>query len=337
MKRILAAVTFLFLVGCASSSSQYYEAVQKAAEANSKAAQAKYEALSLIASSGDGQAASAAVMALALSQTPTINPMPQQSEALQWASVLASPVTSLGMMWMQADSAKTMARYNSEVDLARVAATSADNQALYSSFVNSNAITGEVATAGLNAMGNVDYSMFVDGMVTLGVAGLGTADSIATTGIQTTGAVGVSGMNSLNDLGKYSTYTVGAVATAGFDSLNDLGKFGILTTAQTGVAGMEGMATISSGYNTLIGNMHSTNAATLTTLVSDANASWGAALNDSTAAWGAALSDTNTNNIFSQANYVSIVEGMQASIDALVNKLAAPVTCQDVAGTIVCN
>ena len=111
MKALAIVVLAVFVTGCASSSSQYYEAVQKTAEANALAHQAKFDALSKIAASGDGQAASAAVMALALTNTQSIQPIPQQSEALQWASVLATPVTSLGMMWMQADSAKTMARY----------------------------------------------------------------------------------------------------------------------------------------------------------------------------------------------------------------------------------
>src|SRR5210317_347596 len=158
MKAILSVLCAVLVAGCASSTTQYYEAVQKAAEANSAAAQSKFEALSKIAASGDGQAASAAVMALALTQTSTVQPVPQQSEAIQWASVLASPVTSLGMMWMQADSAKTMARYNSKVDLAQVAADAQTQQALYGSF-------SDISSAGFTAVGNVDYTPFINGMV----------------------------------------------------------------------------------------------------------------------------------------------------------------------------
>ena len=106
----LVILSFVFLAGCTSTTTQYYEAVTAAANANATASQAKFDALAAIAASGDGQAASAAVMALAITQTPTINPVPQQSQALQWASILATPVTSLGMMWMQSDSAKTMAK-----------------------------------------------------------------------------------------------------------------------------------------------------------------------------------------------------------------------------------
>ena len=55
--KFLFASLFLVLVGCSSSTSQYYEAVEKAAQANAAASQAKFEALSKIASAGDGQAA----------------------------------------------------------------------------------------------------------------------------------------------------------------------------------------------------------------------------------------------------------------------------------------
>jgi hypothetical protein len=203
MKIIAAALSVLVLTSCASSNSLYYEAVQKTAEANAKAVQAKFNALSQIASSGDGQAASAAVMALALTQTSSVQPIPQKSEAIQWASILASPVTSLGMMWMQADSAKTMARYNAQVDLASVQADAQTQQALYGSFTN-------ISNAGLDAVGNVDYTPFIDGMVNLGTAGLDSSENIATLGVN------------------------GAVT---------LGTAGITATQNVGIAGMEGIYT----------------------------------------------------------------------------------------------
>lgn len=224
MKKFLVVFCVAVLTGCAGSTSQYYEAVQKAAEASSAAHQAKFEALSKIAASGDGQAASAAVMALALTQTQTIQPMPQQSEAIQWASVLASPVTSLGMMWMQADSAKTMARYSSKTDLARVAAESKDNQALYGAFVDS-------AAAGYEALGNVDYTPFINGMVDLGTAGIDGAVTLGTAGFE-------------------SNVTLG---TAGLDSNVTLGTAGISGVVDMGLAGIEGVTDVSTvGFGTLL-------------------------------------------------------------------------------------
>jgi hypothetical protein len=212
MKAALLAVLF-FMVGCASTNSLYYESVQKTAEANARAVQAKFDALSKIASSGDGQAASAAVMALALTGTPNSQPIPQKSEAIQWASILASPVTSLGMMWMQADSAKTMARYNAQVDLASVAADAQTQQALYGSF-------SDISSAGFTAVSNVDYTPFIDGMVDLGTTGI---DNLTTMG------------------------------TAGFDANVDLGTAGItgvVDVATTGITGVVGLGTV--GYETML-------------------------------------------------------------------------------------
>jgi hypothetical protein len=203
----------LFIAGCASTNSLYYEAVQKTAEANARAVQAKFDALSKIASSGDGQAASAAVMALALTGTPNSQPIPQKSEAIQWASILASPVTSLGMMWMQADSAKTMARYNAQVDLASVAADAETQQALYGSF-------SDISSAGFTAVSNVDYTPFIDGMVDLGTTGM---DNLTTMG------------------------------TAGFDANVELGTAGIdgvVDVATTGITGVVGLGTV--GYETML-------------------------------------------------------------------------------------
>ena len=221
MKAVLLGV-LLIMGGCASSNSLYYEAVQKTAEANSKAAQAKFDALAQIASSGDGQAASAAVMALALTQTSNVQPIPQKSEAIQWASILASPVTSLGMMWMQADSAKTMARYNAQVDLAAVQADAQTQQALYGSFA-------DISNAGFTAVGNVDYTPFVDGMVDLGNSGIDGAVELGTVG-----------MNNLTALG-----------SAGFDANVDLGTAGITGVVGLGTAGYETMLIMDQGNNAL--------------------------------------------------------------------------------------
>lgn len=246
MKALAIVVLAVFVTGCASSSSQYYEAVQKTAEANALAHQAKFDALSKIAESGDGQAASAAVMALALTNTQSIQPMPQQSEALQWASVLASPVTSLGMMWMQADSAKTMARYNSQVDLARISADAATQEALYGSFVAANATTADVALGGFNAMGNIDYTPFVNGMVDLGTAGINGAVDLGTVG-----------MNNLLDMGTAGFDANTAIATVGIDGAVTLGTIGMDNLTTFGTETIDGMITLDAGNNALYSSVWS--------------------------------------------------------------------------------
>ena len=234
MKRLVATAAVVFLCGCSSNTTQYYEAVTAAAQANAAASQAKFDALSAIAAAGDGQAASAAVMALALTQTPTINPVPQQSQAIQWASILAAPLTSLGMAWVQSDASKTMAKYNADVSLARVAATSQSNAALYGTFADMNQATADVGIAGLGAAGTApDYSDFIDGMVTLGttgmtslvdvsVAGFGANTDIATAGI--TGAVDISNtaLTSVVDMGNAGITGVTSVSLDAFSTILDL-------------------------------------------------------------------------------------------------------------------
>ena len=236
MRQLAIAASLLILAGCSTSTSQYYEAVQRTAEANALAHQAKFDALSKIAASGDGQAASAAVMALALTNTQSIQPIPQQSEALQWASVLATPVTSLGMMWMQADSAKTMARYNSEVDLARISADAATQEALYGSFV-------DTASAGYDAMGNIDYTPFVDGMVTLGTAGIDGAVDLGTVGMDNLLDMGTAGFDANTAIATAGIDGAVSLGATGMDNLVDMGSAGITAAQNLGIAGMEGIYT----------------------------------------------------------------------------------------------
>lgn len=236
MKLITTILAVLLITGCASSSTQYYEAVQKAAEANSRAAQAKFDALSAIAAAGDGQAASAAVMALALTQTPTANPIPQQSEAIQWASILASPVTSLGMMWMQADSAKTMARMNARVDLAQVKADAETQQALYGSF-------SDISSAGFTAVGNVDYTPFIDGMVNLGTTGMDNLTTLGTAGFDANTDIAVAGITQVGATAEDGLNVAANISNNGMNSLVTLGTNGLNTAETLGIQGMTGIYT----------------------------------------------------------------------------------------------
>ena len=235
MRRFGLVLGIALLAGCSTAATDYYQAVEKAAQANAAAAQAKFDALSKIAAAGDGQAASAAVMALALTQTPTINPIPQQSTALQWASVLAAPVSNLGMMYLQNDATKTMARYNARVDMARISADAKTQQALYGSFVASNATTGEVALGGYNALGNIDYTPFIDGMVNLGTTG----------------------MDNLLDMGTAGFDANTAIATAGIDGAVTLGTIGMDNLTAFGTEAIDGMITLDSGNNALYSSVWS--------------------------------------------------------------------------------
>ncbi len=134
MKKLLTiGILFLsaYMVGCASTqSTEYYTAVQNAAIAQSKMMEARYEALGKIAGNG-GEASTAAVMALAMTNQTPIVPQPQKSEALQWAQVLAGPVAGLGSMWLSNDATKTMARYNKDTQISRINADQQNTTELY--------------------------------------------------------------------------------------------------------------------------------------------------------------------------------------------------------------
>ena len=73
--------------------------------------------------------------------------------------------------------------------------------------------TVDVALAGFGALNTAG-----DQTVTLGLAGLDTADSIATTGFTTVGNVATTGMNNLNEMGQFGMTTVGAVGMHGMDT-----------------------------------------------------------------------------------------------------------------------
>lgn len=112
---IIAGLSFL-LVGCASTSSEYYSSVQRANEQRAKVEIARAEAelervkaLRSFAYSDDGSSSTAAVMALALTgsdssssrgskQSDMVAPRQPESKsdtALRWASVLVPSLTHL--------------------------------------------------------------------------------------------------------------------------------------------------------------------------------------------------------------------------------------------------
>ena len=124
---------------------------------------------------------------------------------------------------MQTDSTKTMARYNAQVDLARISADATTQQALYGSFVSMGETTATVAS-------NIDYTPFVDGMVTLGTTGM---DNLTT--------LGTNGMNNLTALGTHGQSQLYGVATNGFTSLVTMGTEGLNTAEALGIQGMLGI------------------------------------------------------------------------------------------------
>ena len=88
--------------------------------------------------------------------------------------------------------------------------------------------TVDVALAGFGALNTAG-----DQTVTLGLAGLDTADDIATTGFTTVGNVATTGMNNLNEMGQFGMTTVGAVGMHGMDVPETLGIQGMLGIHET--------------------------------------------------------------------------------------------------------
>jgi len=136
--KILALVLSVFLVGCQTAGQEYYAAIQNVAIAQSQAQQAKSEALSKIAASGDNSAAGSAVMALALMQSPNMQVIPQQSAALEWSKAVLPVVGSLGAMWISSDAQKTTARHAMTSNLARIEQEGNKTTALYEMLGSNN-------------------------------------------------------------------------------------------------------------------------------------------------------------------------------------------------------
>ena len=135
---IIGLVLAVLVTGCQTAGQEYYQAVERVAIAQAQAQQAKSEALSKIASSGDSSAAGSAVMALALMQSPNTQVIPQQSAALEWSKAVLPVVGSLGAMWISSDAQKSTARYAMQSNLARINQEGNKTTALYELLGNNN-------------------------------------------------------------------------------------------------------------------------------------------------------------------------------------------------------
>jgi len=291
MKNLLVALIAISLVGCASAGADYYQAMERAANANAASSAAKYEALAKMANSNDPGAATAAVMAIALSQEPTIVPQYVESNALKWAQVLTPTVATVGLGLIQAGVSKNASDNAMQVQMASFSSNEAIQLGQQGMVTNLGGQWSDAASAGGAAVVELGLAGFSalntagDQTVTMGVAGLGTADSIATTG-----------MDNLNEMGQYGMATVGAVSTAGFTQIGATAEDGINATANVGLAGM--------GHLNEMGQNGMTTVATVGT--------------------------TGMNLLDSQGtNYTAIIADMQATINQISGDLATPITCNN--------
>jgi hypothetical protein len=223
-----------FNVGCASASgSDYYEAIRKTAEAQALASEAKYRALAQVAASGDGQAASAAVMAIALSQDKTVTPQYVESTALKWAQVLTPTVGTLGLGLIQAGVSKNASDNASKVQMASMASNEAiqlGQQGMVGDLVGDLSTGWSTAAA---AGGAATADIAIAGFTALNTAGGQTAD------------VAISGMTQIGDTAETGIVTTGSVGLAGMTSLVTLGTTGIAATENTGISlGTTGMTSL---------------------------------------------------------------------------------------------
>jgi hypothetical protein len=150
--KIVGLILVVFLAGCQTAGMEYYQAVERIAIAQSAAQQAKSEALSKIAASGDSSAAGSAVMALALMQSPNTQVIPQQSAALEWSKAVLPVVGSLGAMWISSDAQKTTARHAMTSNLARIEQEGNKTTALYELLGNNNDNMLDLGLGGFDAV-----------------------------------------------------------------------------------------------------------------------------------------------------------------------------------------
>ena len=358
VKLLFVLIAGVSVVGCASGGSRtdYYLAVQQAAQAQAAQSEARYRALATIANSGDPAAKAMATMAIALNEDKNIIPQYIESDALSWARVLATPVATLGGLWIQSDVAKNASNNARDIQMANFASNEAIQLGQQNMVTNlgSQWATGAAASSqqlvdlgiagfgALNTAGEQTVNLGVAGLTTAdGIAGAGftaneniatvgftAADSIATTGITTVGAVGVAGMTNIVDVSKWGMDGMEALGTAGMTNLTTLGQ-----------SGFTALNTMSADYNTLVNNINTTNAG----VINDLNTTWSGALTDNNATWSGVLTDTNStysgivtdnNDTLGSANTL-----LQETIDNLIaNPVTDTVVCTtDAAGVISCS
>jgi hypothetical protein len=284
MKLGLTFLALLVVTGCASNQAgrDYYLAMQAAAQENAKASTARYQALSQLAQSGDPGAATAATMAIALSNDPVIAPQYVESSALKWAQVLAAPVATLGLGVVQAGVAKNASDNAAQIQMASFASNEAIQlgqqnmvTGLGSQWANAAVAGADVALAGftaLNTAGQQTVDLGIAGLDTADsiagagfdanttIAGLGfaTADSIATTGMEGMATLGLAGMTNLNEVSQFGMTTIGAVATTGMTNLTTLGTTGIDGVVTVGTTGMNLLDQQGTNYTAIISDMQTT-------------------------------------------------------------------------------
>ena len=216
VKVVISLVTVL-MVGCTTTSTEYYEAMRQAAEAQAYVQEQKFKALSQLAQSSDSGAASAAVMAIALTQEQPIVPQFIESDALKWAQVMVPSMTTLGGLWFQTDLAKTQSNNSKDIQLASFESQQAiqlGTQATYVGLAEQWAGAGQANSQYLLDMG-------LAGFDALNIAG-GQTQDVAIAGFESLEEVSVTGFTQIGTTAVAGFTQLGTVAMDGFDALNTM-------------------------------------------------------------------------------------------------------------------
>lgn len=146
MKTFLVVISMAVLGGCASANKNYIAALtaqQQVAIQNAEAAKARYAAMAEIARSGDAASRTAAVMAMAMVQTPHVQlPAPPESEAFKWASIILPALTNVATGYYGYQLGVAQSNNNRDITVAG-----------YQTF-------GSMATAGYAALGSAASAGF---------------------------------------------------------------------------------------------------------------------------------------------------------------------------------
>ena len=216
VKVVISLVTVL-MVGCTTTSTEYYEAMRQAAEAQAYVQEQKFKALSQLAQSSDSGAASAAVMAIALTQEQPIVPQFIESDALKWAKVMVPSMTTLGGLWFQTDLAKTQSNNSKDIQLASFESQKEiqlGTQATYVGLAEQWAGAGQANSQYLLDMG-------LAGFDALNIAG-GQTQDVAIAGFESLEEVSVTGFTQIGTTAVAGFTQLGTVAMDGFDALNTM-------------------------------------------------------------------------------------------------------------------
>ena len=351
---VLSATVLVSACANSGARSDYYLAVQQTAQAQAAQSEARYRALATIANSGDAASKAVATMAIAMSKDATVAPQYIEDQALSWAKVLATPVATLGGLWIQSDVAKNASNNARDIQMASFASNEAIQlgqqnmvTSLGSSWAEGAAASGQqlvdLGVAGFGALNTAG-----DQTVALGTAGLTTAGTIATAGFTANENIATAGLDATTTVAGLGFATADSIATTGMEGMATLGLAGMTGIENVGIAGMTNLNEVSQYGMTTIGAVATTGMTNMTTISGagmDGIQAMGTAGMTNLTTLGTAGIDavgtvgtTGMNLLDAQGtNYTAIIADMQATIDQLGADLADPITCSPNAdGLFVC-